>query len=99
MGRRATLVLATALFLAGCATQPLMKEFAGAIKNAKQAGRPLVIFRVYRVYRVGGSLREETQDISLGRGARPAVDIITTSKTTLKSISFEFLRWCAANAR
>jgi hypothetical protein len=79
----ATLLFATVLFLAGCAVNPT-KEFAGAVKNAKQAGRALVIFQTYPTPGWG---RQRLP----GYGVQVGVDFITTSATTLQSILFDFL--------
>jgi hypothetical protein len=82
-------VVATVLFLAGCTTQPPMNEFAGAIKNAKQAGRALVIFRIYSTQRYTGKV---SYDVSHGvGGVRVGVDFITTGTTTLRSVSVYIL--------
>jgi hypothetical protein len=87
MDRLTTLLFTIVLFLSACATQPI-KEFAGAIKRAKQAGRPLVVFGIHHGSRSVDRLKKGGY---MGYGLSAGVAFITVGTVPIQSISFDFL--------
>jgi hypothetical protein len=87
MSRQILAYFTLVILLGGCATSPKAR-FSGAIENAKQAGRSVVVFGIHHGSRSVDRLKKGGY---MGYGLSAGVAFITVGSTPIQSISFDFL--------